>query len=159
MAEYVFESKPAIIEQSRSTILRVAVVGAVVGVGTWMLAYMLQRFVISALFCSGESVCDKSIVYSGAIALIIVSVMGVVALVRSSVYRPLLIALGAVISLWGISGWISGLTILEQVGWMALLFALAYSAYGWLARIRNVPIMLISVVILMIATRFIPAII
>lgn len=156
MAEYAFESKPAIIEQNRATALRIALIGAVVGVAAWMLTYTLERFVLGSLLCGGESTCTKATAYSGGIALVITAVIGVMALVRSLVYRPLLIALGAAITLWGIGGWLAGLMILEQVGWMALLFALAYSAYGWLARIRNVPVMLIVVIILVVTSRVIP---
>ena len=156
MAEYVYESKPAIIEQNKGVALRVAITGAVVGLVTWMLAYALQRFVLGSLFCGDEATCERAVDYSGAIALIVTAIVGVIVLVRSLVYRPLLIVLGAVVSLWGIVSWLSGLTILEQVGWMVLLFALAYSAYAWLARVRNVVVMLILVALLLIASRVIP---
>ena len=156
MAEYVFESKPAIIEQNKGVALRVALIGAVIGVLTWVLSYALERFVLSALFCGDQATCERAVDYSGAIALIIASVVGLVVLVRTHVYRPLLVVIGVAISLWGITAWASGLMILEQLGWAALLFALAYSAYTWLARIRNVVIMLILVVLLVIASRVIP---
>ncbi|MGO3701948.1 MAG: hypothetical protein ACTJG2_02015 [Candidatus Saccharimonadales bacterium] len=156
MAEYVYESKPAIIEQNKGVALRVAITGAVVGLVTWMLAYALQRFVLGSLFCGDDTTCERAVDYSGAIALIVTAIVGVIVLVRSLVYRPLLIVLGAVVSLWGIVSWLSGLTILEQVGWMVLLFALAYSAYAWLARVRNVVVMLILVALLLIASRVIP---
>lgn len=156
MAEYVYESKPAIIEQDRSVVLRIAIIGAAIGLATWMLAYILQRFILGSLVCGVESTCATAVDYSGYIAMIIAGVAGVIVLVRSLVYRPLLIVIGSTISLWGVTSWISNLTILEQVGWMALLFALAYSAFGWIARIRNVIIMLIVVIVLIIAARAIP---
>lgn len=155
MAEYVFESKPVVIEQQRSVFVRVALLGAALGLAAWVLTYLLERFVLSSLVCGGE-VCAQGTVFAGNIAGVIIAIVGVVALVRMAVYRPLLIALGAVISLWGLAAWLGGLSILESVGWTVLLYALAYSAYTWIARIRNVPIMLILVTVLVIASRVIP---
>ena len=156
MAEYAFESKPAIIEQNKGLTLRIALIGAVIGLLTWMLAYGLQRYVLATLFCDNDTICQSSIDYAGAISIVVTAVIAVVVLVRSLVYRPLLIVLAATVSLWGITSWLSGLSILEQAGWIALLFALAYSAYAWLARVRNVVVMLILVALLAIASRVIP---
>lgn len=155
MAEYVFESKPVVIEQQRSVFVRVALLGAALGLAAWVLTYLLERFVLSSLVCGGE-VCAQGTVFAGNIAGVIIAIVGVAALVRMAVYRPLLIALSAIISLWGLAAWLGGLSILESVGWTVLLYALAYSAYTWIARIRNVPIMLILVAVLVIASRVIP---
>lgn len=157
MAEYVFESKPVIIEQQRSLFLRVALTGAILGLAAWVLTYLLQRFVLSTFLCEGQATgCMNSIVFAGNITAVIIAIVGVAMLVRMSVYRPLLIALGTLISLWGLAGWLAGLSVIESVAWTVLLYALAYSAYAWLARIRSVVLMLVLVALLVIITRVLP---
>lgn len=157
MAEYVYESKPTIIDQQRSLMLRVAGVGVVLGLSAWALTYVLERFVLSSLLCGEQGpACASSTAYAGGIATVIIAIVGVAVLVRLTVYRPLLIAIGVAISLWGLATWLVGLGVLESVGWTILLYVLGYLAYAWLARIRNVPVMLVLVALLVIATRVVP---
>ena len=155
MAEYVFESKPVVIEQQRSMVVKIALLGAALGLAAWALTYVLERYVLSSILCGGE-VCAQGTVYAGNIAGVVIAIVGVAVLVRMGIYRPLLIALGAVISLWGLAAWLNGMNVLESVGWTALLYVFAYSAYAWLARIRNVVIMLVLITALVIASRAIP---
>lgn len=157
MAEYVYESKPTIIEQQRTLMFRIAAVGVILGLSAWALTYVLQRFVLSSLLCGDQvAVCTDSVAYAGGISTVIVAIVGVAILVRLTVYRPLLIALGVAISLWGLASWLTGLGILESVGWTVLLYVVGYLAYAWLARIRNVPVMLALVALLVIASRVVP---
>ena len=158
MVDYVTEARPAIIEQDGRSIARIAIIGAILGAVAWGLAFVLERFVLRAMFCGDESAaaCVNISAYAGNIAAVIVAIVGVVALVRASVFRPLLIVLGAVISLWGIAAWLAPLGIVEQIAWSVVLYALAYVLYAWLARIRNVVIVLVLFAIVAFATRVIP---
>lgn len=156
MTEYVYESKPAVIEQPRSVPVRIAALGVFLGLVVWALAYALERFVLSRFLCGGDVVCQQSTLLAGNIASVVVALAGVVVLVRMSVYRPLLIALGAVISLWGMAAWLDGVSVLEAVGWTVLLYTLAYSAFAWIARIRHVAVLLVVFIVLVVATRVVP---
>ncbi len=161
MVDYVTEAKPVIIEQDGRTIVRVAIIGAILGAVAWGLALVLERFVLRALFCGDESAvaCVNISAYAGNIAAVIVAIIGVIALVRAGVFRPLLIVLGAAISLWGLAAWLAPLGIVEQIAWSVVLYALAYVLYAWIARVRHVVVVLILFVLVVLATRVIPLIV
>lgn len=158
MVDYVTEAKPAIIEQDGRLSLKVALTGIVLGIVVWGLTLLLERFVLRALFCGDPSAaaCVSITTYAGNIAAVVVAIVGVVALVRLNVFRPLLIVLGGAISLWGMAAWLQDLSRLEQVFWSALLYALLYSLYAWVARIRSAVIVLIIFALVALATRLIP---
>lgn len=158
MVDYVTESRPAIIEQDARLSLRVALTGALMGVLVWGLAALLERFVLRAVFCGDPSAaaCVDITTYSGNIAAVIVAIVGVVTLVRLGVFRPLLIVLGAAISLWGLAAWLSGLSIFEQIIWSVLLYTLLYSLYAWIARIRHAVVVILVFIAVAIASRVIP---
>ena len=156
MTEYVYESKPVVIDQPKSMLLKVIVSGVALGFVVWALTYVLERFVLGSLLCDGDVLCVKGTAFSGSIAAVVAAIIGVATLVRMNIYRPLLIALGAVVSLWGLTKWLNGLSVLEAVGWTVLLYALAYGAYAWIARIRSVPILLITFALIVVATRAVP---
>lgn len=159
--EYVAEAKPAIIDQDGRGIAKIAIIGAVLGVVAWGLALLLEKFILRAMFCGNESAsaCVNVDAYAGNIAAVVVAIIGVVALVRAGVFRPLLIVLGSTISLWGLAAWLSPLTFVEQALWSALLFALAYVLYAWIARIRHAVVVLILFVVVALATRLIPLVV
>lgn len=158
MVDYVTESKPAIIDQDVRLSAKVALTGAVIGIAVWGLAILLERFVLKSIFCGDPSAaaCTDIATYAGNIAAVIMAIIGVVVLVRLSVFRPLLIVLGAAISLWGLAAWLSGLSMLEQLCWSVLLYALLYSLYAWIARIRNAIVVLVVFAVAAVATRLIP---
>ena len=158
MAEYVTEVKPAIIDQDGRLSVKVAMAGAVLGLLVWGLAWLLERFVLRSLFCgdAGAAACVNITTYAGNIAAVVVAVVGVVALVRLNVFRPLLIVLGAAISLWGLAAWLAQLSLVEQISWSVLLYALLYSLYAWVARLRSPVLMLILFALVVVATRVVP---
>lgn len=161
MVEYVAEAKPAIIDQDARGMMKIAVIGAVLGVLVWGLALLLERFVLKAMFCgeSAGSACENITAISGNIAAVIVAIIGLVGLVQARVFRPLLIVLGAAISLWGMAAWLSPLSMVEQVIWSAILYALMYALYAWVARVRNAVVMLILCVLVVLATRLVPTLV
>jgi hypothetical protein len=157
MADYVVESKPAIIEQDSRVVMRVVLASMLLGLIAWALTYILQHFVLRAIFCQNPSaVCTNLSGYSGGISAIIVMVIGVVMLVRIGVYRPLLVALCVMVSLWGLASWINGLGIFESIFWTVGLYAVAYTLYSWLARLRSAVIMLVVILLVVLITRVAP---
>lgn len=158
MVDYVTQSKPAIIDQDGRLSAKVALTGAVIGLIVWGLAILLEQFVLRGIFCGDPSAaaCTNVTTYAGNIGAVIMAIIGVVVLVRLSVFRPLLIVLGAAISLWGLAAWVSGLSLVEQAIWSIVLYALLYSLYAWVARIRNAAMVLIVFAIVAAASRLIP---
>lgn len=161
MVDYVTESKPAIIDQDGRLSIKVALTGAIIGLVAWGFTILLERFVLTSLFCSDPSAaaCTNVTTYAGNIAAVIMAIIGVVVLVRLSVFRPLLIVLGAAISLWGLAAWLSGLSMVEQLAWSVVLYGLLYSLYAWIARVRNAVAVLVVFALVAVATRLIPILI
>ncbi len=153
MTDYVVEAKPTIIEQSRNTIFKIAAIGFVAGLLTYGLALLLQHYVLKNLICNGDAYCSDGVMFSGNIASIVISIFAVLALVGIASYRPLLIVLASVVSLWGLSTWLAPLSEVESAIWYGVAFMLAYVTFAWLARIRNIPIMVIAIVVVVIALR------
>ena len=74
-----------------------------------------------------------------------VAIIAVTILVRFAVYRPLLVVLAAVVALWGLSSWLSTVGTVLTVVFTMLAYVFSYSAFAWLARIRNVGVMLMVI--------------
>lgn len=135
----------------------VGLIGAGVGLAAWLLGMLLEMAVFRFIFCreAGLSGCTDSSTYANAAGLLIATGLGVWALVRIQVFRPLLVGLAAALTLWGV------LTVLEQRSWVVamlvsvMLFALAYLVYGWVMRLRSLILAIIIGVVLLVVTRFV----
>lgn len=149
------DSKQTLIELSAQALVRVALLGAGLGVLYWLLTLLVRQVVFVPLFCGdpSNSMCVGATGSAGVIALLLVSVAGLLGLVRLAIYRPLLVALAAAVSLWGIAGWTSQLFWLEAILWSAALFALAYTVFTWMVRPRAFPLALILVVVTVVLIR------
>ena len=161
MADYVVETKPAIIDQDQRLMLKSASSGLLLGVAVWVIAFVLENYILRAFFCNdpGAAACVNITTYSGNIAAVIAALIGLVTLVRLSIFRPLLIVLGAAISLWGLAAWLADLHVVEQIIWSIVLYALFYSLYTWIARIRNPVVVLIVFAVVAVSSRIIPSVI
>lgn len=130
-------------------------IGAIVGFVSWGLALLLNVTIFKLLFCHDlESIqCVSSLTYASVSSILIATGIGVVLLVRMDVFRPLLIGLCVLIGLWGL-----GSSVTFLVWWAAalsfiFLFALAYSAIAWLARIRSFGMAIVLIVVLIVILR------
>lgn len=147
-----------LIEVKQQLVIQVALLGAVLGVAAWLLAAVIRHVIFEPLFCgdAANSMCVGASSNAGILALIVVSVAGLMGLIRLGAYRPLLIVIAAAVSLWGLAGWVNGLFWLEAILWSALLFALTYVVFLWLARIRPFVIAVIVIVLAVVLARWIP---
>lgn len=142
-----------------STMVQVALLGVMLGAVSWVLTLLADRFLLTPMTCSSESttgICLNSEVIAGNGVLVIMAIIGVLGLVRLGVYRPMLVALAATISLWGVTGWIDGLAWYEGLTWMAALYALTYTVFTWLARPRMFLIAIILTLLVIVGVRLLP---
>ena len=158
MDEGYAEDKPALfVPMGLSRLLQVVAVGAVVGLTVWALTLFLERYVFEAILCHGNetSSCGYGMRYAEAAATVIGAGIGLYFIARAQIYRPLLIVLAAAASLWGI------INLVRLLPWygvglsVVLLYAFAYGAYSWLARIRVFWLVMIMFLVLVVATRLI----
>lgn len=159
MSDYIAESKPAIIDLDKRMFVRIVLVGLVIGLATWAFSLVLDRFILSAWFCNDAQslACSSSTIYAGNISAVVMSVVGISVLVKLGVFRPLLIVLATLITLWGLSGWLINTSLVESAIWTAVVYGLAYIAYAWLARIRRAAVMIVLVALVAIGARLIAA--
>lgn len=143
---------------TRRAIVGSALVGALTGALTWVFNLLLQRFFIDPVFCRSAdnfSICANGGTYAFNSALIILSIIAVVALVRVGGYRPLLVVIAAVATLWSANTWLGVNSWWEATLWMSFLSMLTYLVHSWLARIINFPISVLLMAIIVITARII----
>lgn len=131
-------------------------IGIIVGVLFWCFTIMIERYVIDPVYCKSQldaSVCLDAKSISGNVAAIIAGLVGVVAMVRFSMARPLLIVLASIVTLWGLVDWLEGLTWGEAIAWSALLYGLAYVSFSWIARYTRIIPVLVTMVIVIVGVR------
>lgn len=158
MVKVMNQSEPVVEQGSTRELISAAWIGAVVGVLTWTLTYVLSHYVIGSIACRvGSSLvdCADAVTVAAGIALVISSVVGLVLLVRERAFRPLLVILAALVTLWGLYGaWLEVSSILTIFGGV-IVTALVYTVLTWFSRVRNFWVSLGIIIVLTILFRLI----
>lgn len=144
-----------LIELQPQQLIQIALLGAGVGAAAWVIALIVKQVVLTPLFCGDPTagLCVGADGTAGAVATVLAGFVGLLGLVRFSVYRPLLIVIAAAVGLWGLTGLLSGLLWFESLGWMVLLYAIMYALFAWLVRPRSFVVTLALVLIAVILVR------
>ncbi|HET7630539.1 MAG TPA: hypothetical protein VFK03_04160 [Candidatus Saccharimonadales bacterium] len=135
-----------------------AVSGLLTGFVIWLINLLLQNFLFQPLFCQSpdtHGACLDSNVWSWWIAAVIVSLASLMVLVKGLVYRPLLVVLASLVTVWGIWDWLGVFSWWQASLWEALIFGLAYALYTLLARINNFALSLLAIVVSIIVVRLV----
>lgn len=147
-----------LIEMPQHQVIQAALLGVGMGLVAWLIDLLVHHLVLVPLFCGDPSnvVCLNQVGIAGNIATIIVAFIGLMGLVRFSIYRPLVIVLATAVSLWGIGLWTAHLAWYETLAWFVLLYALCYVAFAWLVRPRSFVPMIILVALAVAFIRWLP---
>lgn len=135
-----------------------ALFGGVVGSAVFGLSWAIREFIIAPLTCRSA---DAFVMCSGAgalafnIATVLGIVIGTIVLVKLLAFRPLLVAIAAAISLWGLQAQIGGLSWYEALVWTAGLYTAAYWLYSWASRLYSFIGAFVLCVSLVIVVRFV----
>jgi hypothetical protein len=143
---------------SLSELIQVLIVGALAGLITVALYAMLDRYVLTPALCSAPELaarCEAKPYFASGIAMIVGAVLGLFVLVQRRVYRPLLVTLLSTAGLWNIVIVIAQFPVWLAAISIALIFAVVYAAFAWLAQIRNFIYALIVGVVLVLLMRII----
>lgn len=151
------ENKLSLIDLSPQALIQVALLGTGIGLLYWLLTLLIRQVVFVPLFCGDptNNMCVGATGGAGVVALIAVTIVGLLGLVRFAVYRPLLIVLATTISLWGIANWTASMFWLEGVAWTIVLFAVCYTVFTWLVRPRSFGIAVALVVAVVLLAHII----
>lgn len=145
----------SLIPMSSRELVATLVGGAVIGIVVMALYLLLNHFVFMAVLCRPQAPADCS--QAPTYAMIVAQVIGVIAgigmLVRLRVYRPLLVVLATLASLWTLQALIASLAWYLAIPAAAVLFGLSYGLFAWIARIRSFILALVLTVVLVVAVR------
>ena len=142
---------PPLLAMSAGQLVRIIAWGAVIGLMVWGLSMLLDMYVFKTLICKG--VCPSGTLYAEAAASILLSGLGLFGLVKLQMFRPLLIALGALISLWGL------VTVFGSLPWYGTMllsgaaYGMAYGTFAWITRVRSFWTVLVILVVIVVAVR------
>lgn len=138
-------------------IVLVAIWGIVAGLLVWGLTYVFEAYVLKTLLC-GETdalTCASASQYGEMIATVITAAISLFVLVKLQVFRPLLVVIAAVVSLWGLIGIIGDLPMYMVALSAAGLYLVSYLAYTWITRLRLFWLVAVLLILLIIAIRVI----
>ena len=138
-------------------IARTLTIGAGVGLLVAGASILLERYVFAAVLCRAgtDATCSQAPDYAMIVAMIIGAIVGLLALIQARVFRPLLIVLAVVVSLWGLSALVLNYTWYWQLLVTAGIFAGTYLLYSWITRIRSFLVASIITIILVVLMRYI----
>lgn len=143
-----------VVELSGRSIVMVLVIGFLVGAVGWLAYSALQTWVVNPVLCDeASSACRNGGTVSYWFAMIVASGLGLIALIRSGVYRPLLVVIAALAALYGVQSWLQGLSWYEAAAWQGLLYAVVYGLLSWVSRIASFGLTLVLFVTIVAAVR------
>ena len=151
------EPVSSFIIMSMRQFLGVILIGLAAGLIVWLLQIVLTNYIFSPILCrDGQSSnCGSVENYSIIVASVIGASISLLALVRLNVYRPLLVVLASLISLWGMYALIydkaNSLWVISLILFV-IIYACTYGLFAWLARIKS---LIISVVLIALAVLII----
>ncbi len=139
-------------------VVRLVLIGVITGAVGWLLYLGIANFFIDPVFCrSAEtySVCRSggTIAWIGAHVIVLAAATAVLA--RLAVYRPLLVVLATLVTLWGAHGWLGGMEWYVGLVWQAVLFGAAFAVFGWIARLPSFLLALILTLIVAVLSRIV----
>jgi hypothetical protein len=136
----------------RGEIIKIGILGALAGILSPLIGLLVDHYIISPIFCPGSSssgFCAASDVAGYYVGTVLVAIVATTMLANWGVFRPLLIALGATLALWGLKRYMDPTAHgnwLEYYALSAALYALSYILFYWLLRVRNFVVSLVLVV-------------
>lgn len=133
----------------------IILIGLVTGILSWGLAQLIDQYVLKSIFCQATITeqCAATTVYARSIAMVLATGAAVFGLVKLQVFRPLLVGLGSVIALWGMWSTLALLPMWQTAVIAAVLFAIAYVFFAWIARIHSFILALVVTVIVVVGVR------
>lgn len=135
----------------------IALIGAGVGLAAWLLGLLLDMALFRFVFCRDVGIegCAASGTYGNAAGMLIAAGLGVWALVRLQIFRPLLIGLVAALTLWGTLDLMGAQPWYVMMLVSVVLFAIAYTLFGWIMRLRSLLWAVAISIVLLVVVRLI----
>lgn len=145
----------ALVPMSVREVVRTIVTGVVVGLVVIAIYLLLNKYLFGAVLCRPQSPseCGQAPTYAIVAAQVIGIIVGLGALARLRIYRPLFVVIATVITLWTLQLLISPLPWFGALLAGAVLFGLSYGLYAWIARIRSFILAAVIAIVLIVLVR------
>ena len=156
MSEAEEQAKPIpFIDVTGRQIIGTIIVGIMTGLVSWGLAVLLGEYVLEGIFCQAMMTeqCAATAGYSRGAGMVLATILAVFALVKLQVYRPLLVGVCVMVSLWGIAAVLMMLPVHLAAMLFAGLFGAAYLAFMWIARLRSFGMALVLMIVMVVVVR------
>lgn len=147
-------------EVNRNEVTRVAIAGLAAGIAIPLVGFLISQFVINPIFCQAANaggICDSSSLVGYYVSTVLVTAAIIPLLVGWGVFRALIVAVGAALTLWGLQKYIEPLAAgnwLQYYAFSAALFVLAYLLFYWVMRLRNFGLSLVVSVAVVLLVRW-----
>lgn len=157
MSEVAVQSPALYMQMAKRELIQIALLGAGVGVIVWVLTSLFDTYLYHAVLCqaTASDQCTSASTYASITGTIIAAFLGLMGLVRLRLFRPLLVVIAAMISLWGLN------VLLGDIQWYWALvisigmYTLAYCAFAWIARLTNFYAALAGMIVLTVIVRLV----
>jgi hypothetical protein len=144
-----------LVEMTVRQLARVLIWGVFVGVIVWGVSWLLEMYVFGQLVCgTGGTPCAPAQQYTAIFAAIIGGAIGLAGLLKQQTFRPLLVVLAVVATLWGLEQSLQNMAWQIQLAAHIILYALAYGVFAWIARLRQFWVVIVLFVVLIVLMRF-----
>jgi hypothetical protein len=127
----------------------------VAGLISWGLAIVIGEYALKGIFCQAliTEQCAATAGYSRGAGIVLATIIAVFALVKMQVFRPLLVGICVMVSLWDIASVLMMLPAHLAAMLFAGLFGLAYLAFMWIARLRSFGMALVLMIVMVVVVR------
>ena len=145
----------SIIPMTKRDLISVLLLGGAVGLLVWGVGLVLNHYVFDVYFCQGEvnRQCGSAKNYAAVAANIIGMIVALGGLIRLGIYRPLLIVIASMFSVWGVAQLSWNLSVPIGLFVMVMIYAAAFGLYSWIARIREFWMTTVVIILLVVAAR------
>lgn len=146
-----------IIELQPQQLIKVAVLGFVVGIVTWLVLLFMRDVALSAIPCGEATAANCTVMTAntaGIISMLVGGVVGLLGLVKLGAYRPIIVVIAVIICLWPLGEWIHDLIWFESIAWYGILFSLLFALFSWLVRPRAIAVVLLVVIPVVVLIRW-----
>lgn len=126
------------------------------GLAWWVLTSLLKYYVVDPIACrdlSTATACVDSFGVAGSIAAILVAILGAYVLVRTLQPRPIVIAIASAVLLWDLGAFMNGLSWWEMLLWGLFFYAVTYTLFSMVARVRTIVASLVLAAVVVIVIR------
>lgn len=153
------ESTVGVIETSWWSRLQGARVGFGLGSIWFILMLMVKQFIVEPWACRDLSAvadtCGEAVGVSGNIATVLIAVLGIYVLIQRLQPRPVIVAIAAAVSLWGLASFTEGMAWYWVFVLGIIFYTMAYGLFSMVSRIPSLYLSLFVAALISIVTRLI----